>query len=122
VIETVLSVFEMQVKGMPGYSIELNQPPLDIAPEALDAIDMDRAPGKFVVAVTDPKVLVKADIDQTVTAAPAIRVDHAVYIGAAPDDGLQGALARIRHDLGMNRFAPLEQTEDNGFSARAASS
>lgn len=38
---------------------------------------------EFIIAMIDPKMLVKAHIDQAVIAAPAISVDDAGNVGAS---------------------------------------
>ena len=99
-------------------AVELHQPALGVAPKALNAVDMNAAPGEFVVAVVDPQVLVKPHIDQAVVAAPAVGVNHAGDVGLAPDDGLKNGFGGIGHDLGVHIVAALEQAKDHRFVAR----
>lgn len=68
---------------MAWHPVKLDQPALGTAPEALDAVDMHGAASEFIVAMIDPKMLVKAHIDQAVIAAPAISVDDAGNVGAS---------------------------------------
>ena len=82
VIEPVLSLFEVQIERVAGHPIELDQPALGIAPEALNAIDMRRVASKLIVAMVDTQVFVKAHIDQAVVAAPAIGVNDAGNVGS----------------------------------------
>ena len=59
VIEAKFGLLQMQVKRVPGHPVELHKAALGIAPEAFNAVDMNAAPGKLVVAVVDPQVFIK---------------------------------------------------------------
>lgn len=115
VIEAIFRFFQVKVKRMLGHPVELHQATLGIAPKALDAVDVNAAPGELVVAVADPQMFVKADIHQPVIAAPAVRVNHAGNIGLASDDGLKDDLGGIGNDFGINVLAAFEQTKDHRF-------
>ena len=51
-----LGLLEMQMEGVPWQALELRQTDLGHAPEALDAVDMDRAPDELVPGVIDAQV------------------------------------------------------------------
>ena len=119
VIEAILRFFQVKIKRMLGHPVELHQATLGITPKALDAVDVNVASGELVVAVVDPQMLVKADIDQAVIAAPAVRVNHAGNIGLASDDGLKDDLGGIRNDFRINVLAAFEQTKDHRLLTRA---
>jgi hypothetical protein len=72
--------------------------------------------GKFVVAVVDAKVLVKAHVHQAVIAPPTVRMDNALDVCLAPDNGLRGVLGGVRNDLCVYASIPLEQAKDDGFA------
>lgn len=93
---------------MPGYPIELHHPAFGIAPETLNAIDVNRASGKFIVAMVYTQVLVKADINEAIVASPAICMNDAGNVGFASNDGLQSAFGRVRHDFGVDAVAAFE--------------
>ena len=88
-VEPELSLLQVPVKRVPWHAVELHHPALGIAPKTLDAIDMNVASGKFISAMVDSQVFVKADIDQSVVAPPAVSVDDTGNIGFASDDRLQ---------------------------------
>ena len=111
VIEAIFRFFQMEIKRMLGHPVELHQATLGVTPKALDAVDVNAAPGELVVAVVDPQMLVKADIDQPVIAAPAVRVNHAGNVGLASDDGLKDNLGGIGDNFGINVLAAFEQTK-----------
>ena len=70
-IEAPFGLFEVEVEGVFGHPLELGEPDLGHAPEAFDAIYVDRAAGEFILRVVDTKVAV-AEIDEAVVATPAI--------------------------------------------------
>jgi len=105
VVEAELAVLQVQFKGVAGHTFELGALGLGEAPERLDTVDVLLASDKLALAVVDPEVLVEADVDQPVIAAPAVGVDDAADIG--------GCLRSIWDDLGVDAIAPLEQTKDN---------
>ena len=93
-------------------AVELGEPSFGEAPEGLDAVDMHTvALGEFMLAVVDPQMLVVADIDESVVAAPAVGVDDAFQRHLALDDGLQRGFFAIRHDLGIHPAMPLEDAK-----------
>ena len=53
VIESKLTLFEVQVKGRFAYPPEPRQTGFSEAPETLDAVDMSLAPGKLISAMID---------------------------------------------------------------------
>ena len=117
IVKAVFSFFQVHKEGVSGHTIEFHQTPLGIAPEAFNPVDVGIAPGKLIFAVVDPKVFVKADINQTVIAAPAVSVNHAGQIGFAPDDGLQDSLGGIGNNLCINAAAPLKQAKHHSLAA-----
>jgi hypothetical protein len=66
-IKPKLTLFQMQRKSMFG-----------------NAIDMTTAPDELSIAMVDPKVFIKANIDQTIVTTPAISVDDAQRGSALP--------------------------------------
>ena len=107
------------MEGVPGEALELCQPDLCQAPEALDAVDVDGAVGELVPGVFDAEVTV-AEIDQPVVAAPAIGVDDGAGVHPAADDALQGRPRAVRDDLGVDLALALEDAEDDGLAVGAA--
>ncbi len=60
------SFFQVQVKRVSDYAIELGQATLCIAPERLTAVDMPLSIRKLILAMVYPEVLVKANVDQSI--------------------------------------------------------
>lgn len=79
-IKSIFSLFQVQIERMLRYAVKLCHAPFSVAPKGLDAIDMPIAIGKFILTVMHPKVLIKANINQTVVTAPAIRVNHRIQL------------------------------------------
>lgn len=77
-IKTKFSFFQMQIEGMFRNAIELCQAPFCKTPERFDIVDMLLATGKLIVAMINPEVFIKTNIDQPVIAAPSIRKRYLV--------------------------------------------
>jgi hypothetical protein len=120
VVEPILALFQMQAEGRRRDAVELLEPPLGKAPEALNAVDVCRARHELVLTVMDSKMLSVPDINQSVVAAPALRVDDRIECDATAHNGLQSALFAVRHDLRIDASVTFEDAEDNGLTRRAA--
>ena len=59
-IKTKFGFFQMQIKGMFRYAIELCQESFGKAPEGFDAIDMPLTTSKFVITMMHSEVRVKS--------------------------------------------------------------
>ena len=75
------------MEGVSGPVLELRQPDLCPAPEALDAVDVNGTLGELAPGMIDAEVAI-AEIDQAVVAAPAIAVDGGAGVHPAADDAL----------------------------------
>jgi hypothetical protein len=112
----------MQSKGMFSNTIELSQATLGKAPKGFNTVDMAAASNKLIVAMIDPKVFIKANINQPIVTSPAIGVDNAQRISFASDNRLQRALRSIWNNLGVNLITAFKQTKDNRFTASTTTS
>lgn len=70
-IKTKFGFFQVQIESMRRYIVELCQMSFCKAPEGFDVIDMPLTTGKFVITMMHSKVLIKANIDQSVITAKA---------------------------------------------------
>lgn len=84
-----LGFLKVQIEGFGRYPIERDQTAFCLAPERLNAVDMVFIPGKFIVAVINPEMLVEVGIDQTMITSPVVRADGRSGINFAPDHRLQ---------------------------------
>ena len=116
VVKAELGFFQVQIKGLGGNAIELGEPSFGVAPERLNAVDVVFAPCEFVVAVVDPEVLVKADVDQAVIATPTIGMDDGARVDLAPDHCLQRGFGAIGDDFGVDLALAFQDTEDDGLA------
>src|SRR6266581_8064968 len=121
-IEAELCFFEMEVEGMFGDAVELEQAAFSEAPEAFDAVDVLRSAGELVVGVADPEVLVEAEIDQAVVTSPAVGMEHGFGSDSAADHRLQSGFGGVGNDLGVDLVASFEQTEDDRLAAGSSAS
>ena len=120
VIKAKFSLLQVQIKSVPWHAIELRQAAFGITPKALDAVNVNTAPGELVVAMVDPQVLVKTHIDQAVIAAPAVGVNHAGDVGLASDNGLQDGFGGIGNNFRVNVLTSLEQPEHDRLLTRSS--
>ena len=86
---------EVQMECVSGQAIELRQPDLGQAPEALEAVEVDGTLGELVPRMINPEVAI-AEVDQTVVTGPAIGVDDGARVDPAPDDAELGSPGRSR--------------------------
>src|SRR5215203_4105180 len=107
----------MQVEEMWGNPVELLEPALGEAPEALDPIDVARATGELILVVLDPVVLGVADIHESVVADVGVGVQRARQLDTSLDDVLQGLTPHVRHHLRIDLAVPLQQAEDDDLLA-----
>lgn len=94
-VEAELGLLEVQVEGMVGDPVELRQPPLGEAREALDAVDVAASPSELVAAVLDPQVLLIADVHQPVVPRPAIGMDDDLRLDSVPYCGQKTLLRAV---------------------------
>ena len=109
----------MKVKGVFRNVVELEQAPFCETPEALNAVDVARPASKFILAVIDAKVLVETQIHQAIVATPAVGLQDGFGSDSATNHRLESGFGGIRYDFRVDLLAPLEQSEDDGFSSRA---
>ena len=119
-VEPKLALLEMQMKALFFQAPKTSQAGFGVPPKAFYPIDMTRAASKFIVAMIDPEVLLVSQVHQTVVPSPSIGMDDTLNVDSAPDHGLQGGTAAIRHDLSIDPAFPLENPEDNGLCTRTS--
>ena len=69
-----------------------------------------------------PAVLLKAQIDQPVVAAPFVGVNDRFQPGFMANHRLQSGFGGIGHDLRVDLVAAFQQPEDDGFACRSTAS
>lgn len=121
-IKSPLAFFEVQVKSLFVNAFESVESDLCKAPECLDSVDVRTSTDEFAFAMMHPEMFFIANINQPVIAPPAVAVDDTSRIDSASDNGLQSRFLRIRDDLCVDFSIALEEPEDDGFAACAASS
>ena len=78
----------MQVELLRGDAVELMQPGFSITPEALNAINVTVAAHELILPVVNSVVFTVADINESVVAAPAVRVNDGLDRDATANNGL----------------------------------
>ena len=119
-IKTKFAFFQMQVKLIVANAVELLHSAFGKAPEAFDAVNMDTAIGKLVAGMIDAKMFLKTDINQSVIAAPFVRMNNNIGGNAAANNGLQSAFLAVGHNLGINPAVAFENAEDDRFARSTA--
>jgi len=102
--------------------MELHESPLCIGPEGFDSVDMTSAVCKFILPMMDTIMLFVSQINQSAISTPGVRMDHAVGIDSAANDGLERLPGTIGHDLGVDMTSSLENAKHRGFPIGATSS
>ena len=72
--------------------------------------------GKLVIAMVNTIMFFVSQVNQTTVTAPGIRMNNALRLHLAADNGLQGLSGAVRNDLGINLAATLKDSEDGGFT------
>lgn len=92
-------------------AIELGEPTLGEAPEGFNAIDVYTLAGE-VLAFMDAQMLIIADVDQAVLAAPALGDHHALHADASANGLLQAGSGYIGDDFRVDPPLPFKYAED----------
>ena len=82
----------MEVKSVFCQPSKAHKARLCEGPEAFNAINMWVFIGKFIVAMLHPKVLLIAQVNQAIVAAPAVRVDNTFEFYPTTNYALERAL------------------------------
>lgn len=115
-IESKLSFFQVQIKRVFRDTVKLGQATLCIAPERFDTVDMPFSTRKLILPMMHSKVLVKADIDQSIVTSPTIGMDHCARIDVTTDNGLQCSFRAVWYDFGVDFVTSLQKTKHNGLA------
>lgn len=121
-IESKLTFFKMQVKGVGVHAAESGEPSFGKAPETLDAVYMRPPVSEFIFGMLHAIVLFVTQVHQAVVAAPAIGVDDTFRADLAPDHRLQRGFAAVRDDFGVDLAVALKDAENDRFAVSAATS
>ncbi len=79
-IKAIFTFFQMQVESFTRHAIELMQASFGIRPETFYSVNVNVADGKDIFGMIDPQMFRISDIDKTVVAAPAVRMNHRVEL------------------------------------------
>ena len=119
-IKAKLSFFKMQIKRVFSHTVKLCQPSFSITPKRLNPVNMTLPTRKLIVAMVHPKMLIKANIHQTIITTPAIRMNHRVHIHMPSDNSLQRGFGAVWHDFRIYLAHKLQYAKYNGFAISAA--
>jgi hypothetical protein len=74
VVKSIFALFQVQVESLMRDTIELLQAPHSGTPEAFNAVHICRVAHEHIIPMIDSEVIRVADINQSVVAAPSVRV------------------------------------------------
>lgn len=119
-IESELTLLQVQVKGRAAHAAELHEARLRHAPEAFYPVDVCAAAGEFIAVVAHPVVLPAAHVDDAVVRAEAVSINRRRQLHLAADNGLETGFFAVRYDLRVDAPVALVDAEDDCFTARPA--
>ena len=111
----------MQIESVRRQPVELLQSSFRRRPKALNSVDVAVVNGKLIAHMINTKMFLETNINQSVIAAPAVRMNHRLRLDAPANNRLQRFLRAVRDNLRVNRTVTLEDAEDNRFARCAAS-
>ncbi len=94
-IKPIFTFFQMQIKGSCRYAVKILQAAFGIRPETFYPVDMNIADGENVVRVIDTQMFRIPDINQSIVAAPAVRMNHRIETDFAANNVLQSFPLRL---------------------------
>lgn len=120
-IKTIFTFFQVQIKSLGRHSVKFVQSSFGIRPETFNAVNVVLANGKNIRRMINAKMFALADINQSIIAAPAVRVNHRIQGYLAANDVLQCLLGGVRRNFGKDRAITFVNSKDNGLAACTAS-
>lgn len=115
-IKTKFCFFQVQIKRVFGHAVKLCQSSFRITPKRLNPINMPIPTGKLILAMIDSKVLIKANIYQTIITTPAIGVDYRNGVHMLSNNALQCRLRAICHYFRIGFALSFQQPKHNRFT------
>ena len=89
-IKPKFAFFQMEIESMLVKPTKAHKPGFGKGPETFNPIDMRIFGSKLVLTMLNPKVLLIAQINQTIIAPPTIRMDNTLKAYMTTDDALEG--------------------------------
>ncbi len=115
-IKTIFTFFQVQIKCVFRYAIEFLQASFGIRPKTFDAVNMRIIIHEFIGTVINPKMFRVANINQSVLAAPLVRVNYGIQRNAPANHPLQRFLRAVGDNFSINRNVSFEDAKDFGFA------
>lgn len=119
-VEAKFGLLQVRGERLPGGSVELGQSAFGKTPEGFDSVDVIWTPGKFILTMVDPKMLVESQVDQAIIPSPSVGVNETLRVGLAPDDRLENAIARMGNDFRVDPITVFQRSEDDRFATVAS--
>ena len=120
-IKAIFTFFQMQIKSFRRHAVELLQSPFGMRPETFYPVDVNIANGENIVRMINSQMFRIPDINQSIVAAPAVRMNDRIERDLAANNVLQGFPLHIGNNLSINRAVAFINSKDNSFPGRAPS-
>ena len=91
-VKSEFAFFQIKVKSVFCQPSKSCKASFGEGPEAFNAITMSVFIGKFIVAMLHSEVLLIPQVDQTIIAAPAVRVDNTFEFYTTTNNALERGL------------------------------
>jgi hypothetical protein len=121
-IETKLSLFDVEVEEPARESSVFGQSGFGITPERFNSVDMVGSSSKLIFTVMDSEVSLVTDIDKSVIPFPAISMNDTFISDFALDNGFQSLSRTIFEHIGEDFPASFEHPNDRNLSACSTAS
>jgi hypothetical protein len=119
-IKTVFTFFQMQIESFRRHAIELVQSSFGMRPETFNAVDVNIANSKNILRVINAKMFAVSDINQSIVAAPTVRMNHRIDGNTPANNVLQRFAGCIRDNFSKNRAVSFVDSEDDSFISGSA--
>jgi hypothetical protein len=121
VIKPEFSFFQMQIKFLFTDAIKFGKTSFGKAPKRLNAIDVTHRVSKLIMAMMNPEMLIKPNINQSIIAPPGIGMNNAFWINFAPYNALKRLFSGIWNNFGIDFSFTFKDTKDDGFPGSTTS-
>jgi hypothetical protein len=121
-VEPEFAFLQIKIKRRFMDTVELHEPSFRKGPERFYPINVSLSLGEFVVSMVDTVMLLVPEVNQTAVTTPRVRMDYAIRIDPAANDGKQCFPGAVRNDLWVNVSASLKDFENRCLSVGSAAS
>ena len=93
-----------------------------VTPKALNSVNMTFIMNKLILSMVDSEMFFVSEINESVVASPAVRMDHTLKIHSTSNNRLQRGSSAIRNYLSIDTSIASEDTEYDCFTESSPAS